>query len=176
MWWTNFLKRHSKPIADSMTPEATKDDRSHWLGNTLFGMQTLRLTLRTGDNSILYWPNDVKSVVGRVTAIGENSVKVNGEWYELDCQEVGGLRVVDIIPSDTSADYGTGVLVKGKLVAWFIELDSAIEWASEKHPGQWLTRRAVQPKEEPFTQSESEAIAKAADVLRDKARVTPTAD
>ena len=57
--------------------------------------------------------------------------------------------------TDAEIPAGTAVLVGGEVVAWFAVFDeTAAEWCTENHFGQWLTWRATAPKTIPLTEAE----------------------
>lgn len=53
------------------------------------------------------------------------------------------------------SDIGTAIIVNGAIVAWFAATDeTAQEWASENHFGEWLSMPASTPNIIPFTQQQ----------------------
>lgn len=83
------------------------------------------------------------------------------------------VETIDTAKPNADDQSGVAVIVDGRIVAWFAELNTAAEqWCTENYFGTWLTLGATPPEIVPLSEQEQLAIERAAQDLCEAMGVT----
>jgi len=91
------LSKRDREADKKAAREAKIAEHKSWIGKTAVASQSLEVIMANGVGYLTPRVTKDKRISGRVTDAGENVVCIDGEWFELDQFETGGIRVIEVL-------------------------------------------------------------------------------
>jgi len=75
-------------------------ERQSWVGRFMVGSKTVETKMEWVGTAVMAVPVKTEMISGIVKAVGEHTICIDGEWFELNHQVPCGLRIIEVHPAN----------------------------------------------------------------------------
>jgi hypothetical protein len=85
--------------------EEVRRKRQSWVGKHVLAAQTIEVTDQLHPLATVRYPTvtSARHISGKVTGVGDRTIKIDAQWYEMDSSTPGGIRIVEILQGDNDS-------------------------------------------------------------------------